>query len=175
MSIDPSLRNTGIVWGNINGNDELVDLKYILVTTKPDPSKSIRKSSDLVSRCSEIYQRVNNILQEVDPSVTFIETPSGSQNYSSALSYAISCYTAAILSPPPIELTPTEVKVRTVKDKTASKLKMIDYVHEKYPYLLKLRKGIPLKDMEHIADAVCAAEAGVQSSTYKQLKKFIDG
>ncbi len=174
LSLDPSLSNTAIVWGEIVNGKELVNLQYKMVVTKPETTKTVRKSSDLVRRCGEIYQMVTSSQKEINAKVSFIETPSGSQNYSSALSYAVSCYTAAILSSPPIELTPTEVKVRTVKDKAASKLKMINYVHEKYPYLLKTNnKGIPYKYMEHVADAVCVAEAGLQSSTFKQLLKFV--
>lgn len=172
VSIDPSLRNTGVVWGEITSDDELVNLQYILITTAPDSSKTIRKSSDLIKRCSEIYSRLIQIIKDVNPKITFIETPTGSQNYSSSISYAVSCYSAAIISPPPIEISPSEVKVSTVGDKTASKLKMINYVHSNYPYLLKLRKGVPTNDMEHIADAVCVAEAGLKSSTYKQLKSL---
>lgn len=172
ISIDPSLTNTGVVWGEVTSEGDLIDLEYELIETIPNKSKTIRKSSDLIQRCSFIFKNINRILEKVCPKVSFIETPSGSQNYSSAISYAVSCYSAAIISPPPIEITPTEVKVSTVGDKAASKLKMINYVNSKYPNLLKQRKGVPLAKMEHIADAVCVAEAGIKSNVFLQLKTF---
>lgn len=172
LSVDPSLANTGVIWGEIiDGKINLIG--YKLIQTEKSKDKKIRSSSDLANRCKEIYQELTSIIGYFNPAVTFAETPSGSQSYNSALSYGISCYTIGIINPPPIQVTPIEVKKATVGTKTATKKEIIDYVENKYPDFLLKKNGKVLGHMEHIADAVCIVEAGIKTNEYKQLVSIL--
>lgn len=172
ISVDPSLANTGVIWGEIiNGKINLNG--YKLIQTEKSKDKKIRSSSDLSERCRQIYQELTEIIVEFKPVITFVETPSGSQSYSSALSYGISCYTVGIINPPPIQVTPIEVKKATVGTKTATKKEIIDYVENKYPDFLLKKGGKVLNYMEHIADAVCVTEAGLKTNEFKQLMSIL--
>ena len=175
ISIDPSLANTAIVRGTIE-NNELNLKSYELIQTEKSKVKSIRSSSDLVNRCRLIHEALQKTITEYNPDVCFVETPSGSQSYSGALSYGISCYTISLCNPPAIEVTPTEVKKFTVGSKTATKKEIITYVGEKYVNFLETKKDGSFVEgrMEHVADAVCIAEAGIKTSQFKQLSKFIN-
>lgn len=179
ISIDPSLANMGIVKGSINivGGKTLIELdSYELITTKKSQVKTIRASSDTIDRCAYLHKNLTRVIEEFQPDVCFAETPSGSQSYSGALSFAISCFLISLCNPPAIQVTPTEVKKFTVGSKTASKKEIINYIGEKYPGFLKKKKdGSYLEgEMEHIADAVCIVEAGIQTNQFKQISKFIN-
>jgi Holliday junction resolvasome RuvABC endonuclease subunit len=173
LSIDPSLAHTAIVVGElVDGEINLIN--WIQIDTEKSKEKSVRSSSDLVSRCSEIYSKVQEVVNQENAKIIFVETPSGSQSYSGALSYAISCYTIATINPSPIQVTPIEVKKLTIGTKTASKVEIINYVHKKFPKFLKTDKnGNPYKNMEHVADAVCIAEAGLKTKIFNQIKSLI--
>lgn len=173
MSIDPSLAHTAIVVGELI-DEELFLIKWLQIDTEKTKEKSVRSSSDLVSRCSEIFTKVQDIVKQESPKIIFAETPSGSQSYSGALSYAISCYTIATINPQPIQVTPIEVKKLSIGSKTASKVEIINYVNKKFPNFLKTDKnGNPYKNMEHVADAVCIAEAGLKTKIFEQIKKLL--
>lgn len=173
LSIDPSLAHTAIIVGELF-KEKIHLIKWIQIDTEKTKEKSVRSSSDLVSRCSEIYHKLQKIVDFEKPRVVFAETPSGAQNYNSALSFAISCYTIATIRPAPIQVTPIEVKKLTIGKKTASKAEIINYVNNKFPNFLKVDKnGKPYKNMEHVADAVCIAEAGLKTKIFSQIKSLI--
>jgi len=177
MSFDPSLRNTGVVWGYIE-EDRLIPQECDLIITSPSKGKKVRKSSDLIRRSKEINTKIQHLLAAVNPKITFIETPSGSQNASSARSYAISCYTAALIEPAPIQVTPQELKKKAFGVLSVPKAKIIKYVHEKYPDLelpthtKNNEQVISTTKAEHICDAVVAAEVGMRTYHYNQIREF---
>lgn len=175
ISIDPSLANLGIVRGVIkDGAITLVD--YKLTQTEKTKVKSMRASSDLVNRCRQLNEAVLEAITSFSPDICFVETPSGSQSYSGALSYGISCFIISLCNPPAIEVSPIEVKKLTVGSKTATKKEIINYIGEKYPGFLETKKDGSFVEgrMEHIADAVCIAEAGMKTTQFKQLSKFFN-
>lgn len=173
VSVDPSLAHTALVFGVIK-NDNLILEKYHQIDTEKSKEKTIRSSSDLVERCRTIFTNSQDWIKGFKPDVVLVEVPSGAQSYSGALSFAVTCYTIATILPTPIQVTPTEVKKLTVGTKTASKQEIINYVHKKYPGFLKTDKnGNPYKNMEHVADAVCIAEAGLKTSQFLQIKNLL--
>lgn len=177
LSIDPSLRNTALVWGEIKGDDDITISGYELIQTTKSKNKQIRASSDLIERSRTVLRGVQEIVSEINPHICFAETPSGSQNASGAKSYAISCMIIAALNPPAIEITPIELKVKTVGKKTASKDEIIKWVDERFPGVLEVKRNgeINKGKMEHVADAICATIAGMNTTQFKQLISFNKG
>lgn len=175
ISIDPSLRNTAVVWGTIE-NDVLVPTDYKIAITQKNSDKKVRASSDLIARCRTLITEVSSIVNAFNPQIIFVETPSGSQSYHSAVSYAVSCALIASIIQPAIEITPIEVKKGTVGKKTASKEEMIEWAISTYPdFPFELKGGKPVKSrVEHVADAIAVAHVGIKNSQYIQLKKFYD-
>jgi Holliday junction resolvasome RuvABC endonuclease subunit len=130
-----------------------------LITTEKSKVKSVRASSDTVSRVKIIFAGVNMfvdiIKKRYDGYVVLIvaETPSGSQSASGMKNYGIAC--ALIASLNAYEVTPIEVKKHSVGSKTASKRDMINWAAHKHPEVdWPMRGGNIQNKAEHIADAV---------------------
>ena len=174
LAIDSSLANTGVAWGEYNKGVFSVQ-GVDMVSTEKTKNKSVRASSDTIERCSQTLSFLRKHLNVIEPDVIFVETPSGSQNSSAAKSYGIVCMLIATLSPSPIQVTPIEVKQATVGKKTASKQEMIDWSYSKHPDAdgWQLRKGEPLKKMEHVSDAIAIAYAGIETDEFKRIESFI--
>lgn len=174
ISIDPSLTNTAIVFGQIE-DDKLIPENHVLLQTQPTKNKQVRASSDLVNRSRFLLNGLIGNIKEFQPDIIFAETPSGSQSFRGGLSYAISCALIASCDPAAIEVTPMEVKKVLGKGKI-SKKQIINYVAEKYPnFHLPIKRGgaILEGEAEHIADAIVAAEAGIKTTQYLQIKNLL--
>jgi len=176
MSLDPSLTNTAVVWGELDiKTDTLYPKEYELINTTKSKLKSIRSSSDLIRRCRTINEKLQELIIAYEPKIVFVETPSGSQNYSSAISYAVSCYLIGTIDPAPIEVTPLEVKMYSVGKGTASKKEIMLYCENKFPdfpYDKKKDGSFVEAKMEHVCDSIAASVAGLKSKEYSQLKKL---
>jgi hypothetical protein len=160
LSVDPSLRNTAIVCGEII-NNEIISFSYTVITTIKS-NKKINQAEDLVNRCRELLYGVDFYIHNFKPDYCFGEFPSGSQNAAGMKSYGISC---AILSRLPVftGVTPMDVK-KIVGTGVISKDAIIKYVDKKYSFakLEKNKNGDIIKErMEHVCDAVVIAEAGI--------------
>lgn len=170
ISIDPSLRNTGIVYGVINEDFSITPKEFKLFTTKKDSTKKVRASSDLIRRVKYLHTNIIDTITKYSPQVIFAETPSGSKSSNAMKSYGISCALIAIIEPAPIQVTPQEVKKQVLGKISGTKEEIISYVSEKYPdFNLPKAKT----RAEHIADAVCIAESGITTNQFEQIKKFI--
>lgn len=174
ISIDPSLRNTALVYGHIVDGRIKLEGSAIINTIK-NQNKQVRASSDLVERSRSLINGVRNYVAIHKPDICFGETPSGAQSFSSAISYAISCAIIAMVEPSPIEVSPQEVKNITGL-KNPSKKEIIDLVESKYPNFLPRKKSgeILLSEAEHIADAIIVVEAGLKTKQYLQIKTLIE-
>ena len=171
IAIDPSLCNTAIVYGVIK-KGKLVPKGWKIITTVKSTIKSIRVSSDLVNRCTVINNELNSFIKEFKPKVCFAETPSGSKSHNAAISYGVSCFTIALMNPPAIQLTPVEVKKRTVGKNTATKNEMMSWADTNYPdfpYERNKQGALIKARMEHVCDAIAIADAGLQTDQFKQL------
>ena len=175
ISIDPSLSNLGIVRGEIIKDNLILD-SHTLVSTEKSKNKTIRVSSDVIQRIQFLQNALRVSIEDYKPQVIFAETPSGSQSANGMLSYGISCGLIAMCNPPAIQVTPIEVKKLTVGSKTASKKDVIEYVNNKYQGFLETKRDGSVVEtrMEHIADAVCIAEAGMKTDQYKQIKSYLN-
>jgi Holliday junction resolvasome RuvABC endonuclease subunit len=173
ISIDSSLANTGVAIGVIENNYVNI-LSIELHSTEKAKAKTIRASSDTITRCKSNYLFLKTIIAHEKPDVIFVETPSGSQNASGMKSYGATCQLLATLTPAPIEVTPIEVKVRSIGKKTASKKEMIDWAYNLYPSLnWSYHAGKLQQANEHMADAIATAYAGIKSNDFERIKNLI--
>ena len=170
VSIDPSLRNTALVYSELtDGVVKVID--SVTIETEKSKQKQVRASSDLIQRCDVLHRHVNKFLEKHSPEIIFVETPSGSQSASGMKNYGVSCYLIATLTPRAIEVTPTEVKKATVGTKTASKHEMIAWAFDKHPEApWTLRNDFPLAKQEHMADAIAIIYAGMITPAFDWIK-----
>lgn len=173
ISIDSSLANTGVAVGTIDSHGIHVD-KILLHETSKAKNKQVRASSDTIHRCKETHLFLQKIIEMEKPKVIFVETPSGSQSASGMKSYGATCQLIAVLRPDPIQVTPTEVKVASVGNKSASKRAIIDWAYGLYPDLeWVFNKGILQNKMEHVADAIAIVYAGVKTPDFIRLQQLV--
>ena len=174
IAIDSSLCNTGVVYGTIDENNNIHVTGMHLCETLKTKNKQIRASSDTIVRCRETYRFVHNIINAIKPDVVFVETPSGSQQASGMKSYGVTCALIASINPDPIEVTPIEVKVAFMGNKTASKESIIEKASKLYPSLpWQYHAGKLQAKNEHCADAIAIVHAGIKTSDFKRLQNIL--
>lgn len=166
IGVDPSLRNMGIATGrlNIETFEWEVDLVQLHKTEK-SKIKTVRKSSDDYDRCRILYEALSSAEKKAD--LAFVEMPIGSQSADAMKSYGACIMAIASLNIPVIQVTPTQVKVRAVNDKNATKEEMIQWAYSQFPNINWLRSGKRLiAANEHLADACAAINAGLSEDDF---------
>ncbi len=171
LSIDSSLANTGIALGDVDPQGNIAIPMIDLTVTKKSTSRQVRASSDTIARGRQTHKFISDYITNHNPALIFVETPSGSQNSSAMKSYGMTCQLIAGLFPPPIEVTPTEVKLASVGSKTASKSDMIEWAMNLYPNLpwFLHNDGTPVAKNEHMADAIAIAHAAILTPEYLRI------
>lgn len=177
VSLDPSMSNTGVVWGYIDTDSSPVEIVCVgstTITTKKSSSKQIRASSDTVARFREQYIGIKEIIVRLSPQVVFAETPSGSQSANGMKSYGGTCAILGALDPEPIQVTPQEVKMCSIGSLKASKRDIIDWAFSKYPDLeWSVIKGRVANTNEHVADSIAVVYAGVKTTQFNMLTSLL--
>lgn len=161
ISVDPSLSNTAIVWGEIK-DGKIVPENWVVVASKKSSAK-IPVMQDRLNRIKDIFAAIDEVLLLVKPDVCFGEFPSGSQSSSASVSLGISLAILAKL-PNLIAVTPMDVK-KVVGKGIVSKDDVMDYCVLNYPNFQfeKKKDGTLVKArMEHVADAIVIFEAGLK-------------
>lgn len=176
IGVDPSLRRTGLAkgWLNLKTLEWAVDEVELVKTTK-STSKTIRKSLDDYDRSRILYEAVRKGEKRV--TIAFAEMPIGSKSADAMKSYGACIMLTACIEAPLIQVTPREVKVEAVGSSTATKEEMIEWAVAKFPTINWLRARGParriLNDNEHLADAVGAINAGMNSPDFLALVKML--
>lgn len=173
---DPSLRHWGIACGMYFPDSGAIEIKHIEVVEPALPkTKQIKVCSKDLMAATALSNRVwdiSNVAQAI-----FAEIPVGSQSARGGVGNGVVYGILGMLQAqqfPIHELSPTEVKLAAVGSKTASKQDMIDWAVALYPELdwpTQTQKGVTriVGKAEHIADAIAAIHAGVQTQAFKQL------
>lgn len=178
IGVDPALRNFGFAVATVDvENDKIISIDDLkLVKTEDDAGKKVRRNSDDLRRARE---HVKALQMFSDPkngtALAFVEVPVGSQSARAMASYGVCIGVLASCKCGMVEVTPTEVKVRATGQKTATKNEMIDWATELYPdapWLTRTSKGekVLKNENEHLADAVGAINAGLQTQQWAQIK-----
>ena len=161
VSIDPSLSNTAIVWGKIV-DGVIIPISWKVVSSTKS-SKKMSVMEDRLNRIKDIFNAVDNVLDGINPDITFGEYPSGSQSSSASVSLGISLSILAKL-PNLTAVTPMDVK-KVVGKGVVSKDDVMDYCVLNFPDFPFERKkdGTLVKArMEHVADSIAIALAGLK-------------
>lgn len=177
--LDGSLRNFGIALMSLD--TDTLDLQVqdlTLITTEKGTAKTVRKSSDNLSRASILSAGIEAALKSSRAASAFLEVPSGGQSYDAVLGFGIVIGLYAGLRVPVMEVSPAETKLAAVGTKTASKEEMIEWATTKYPtapWLMTKRGGVmvPTKANEHLADAVAIVHAGILTPAFQQTLSML--
>lgn len=174
VGFDPALNNFGIARAVIDLDDRptISRIEYIkLVQTDNEAGKVVRKNSDDLRRAQALYGGM--LLACTGCAVAIAEIPTGTQSARGAMSNGIALGVLSGCPLPLIEVQASEVKLAAVGHKYAAKEEMIEWAMAKYPdaqWLMRTLKGkrVPIKDNEHMADAIAVIEAGIQTAQFKQ-------
>lgn len=174
VGFDPSTSNWGIVEAQINVNTLEVTVKNLILSkTKSETKKGVIKQSDDLRRAKEVMASMNEACDGkvfAISEIPFMNPGSyASANFNSGLVTGV----LASCPIPLIQVSPQEVKMAAVGHRQAAKEEMIEWAMNKHPdanWLMRKLKGklYPTKDNEHLADALAAIYAGMQTEQFKQ-------
>lgn len=177
--MDPSLTHWGLASMMLDlttGTPTIPTLR--LIEPKELEGKQIRVNSNDLHKAEQLAQAVFE--ETEDSKVIFVEVPVGSQSARAMASYGICIGILGSLRAKGkqiIQVTATEAKVALTGNRNATKQDMIDSAYNAYTeanWDLD-RKGIPKKKSEHVADAIAAIHAGVNTIPFKQLMQLLEG
>lgn len=181
VGFDPSLRNWGIAKGSYNLETGQLILPFVDVTQPILPTgKQVRQNSLDLESAQQLYAAALNYAK--DAQAIFVEVPVGSQSARAMASYGLCVGVLGALRAsgiPFFEVTPTEVKVIATGKKTATKQDMIGWATTRHPeacwpmYKQHGQSIVSEAKAEHMADAIGAIYAGLQSNPFKQMLPFL--
>ena len=178
---DPSLRNWGLAIGTycVETGQLRID-KLKLTTTILPTGKQVRQNSLDLESAFQLYKGAAAAAEGAQ--AVFVEVPVGSQSARAMASYGVCVGVLGALRAngvPFFEVTPTEVKMASVGNKTATKLEMIEWAMAKHPeanwptYVRNGQRLVSEAQAEHQADAVAAIYAGILTNAFQQLLPFL--
>ena len=178
LGLDPAVKNFGIVRGSINLDDLRVVITCTrLIQTEKAAGKTVRKSSDDLRRAREIAFFLSEEIEVYGVRFIISEIPSGAQSARAAFLLGAALGLVASVRVPIIQVNPIQTKMVSVGRKDATKQEIIAWAAERHPHLPWLlydrdtknhKKGDLHDDNEHVADAIAATYAGVQTDEFKQ-------
>ena len=176
VGFDPSLRNWGVACGTLDTDSMQLSIKTVAVIQPVLPTgKQVRQNSHDLEAAFQLAKEAKVYAEQAQ--VIFVEVPVGSQSARAMASYGICVGVLGALRAtgiPFFEVTPTEVKMATVGKKTASKAEMIEWATTEQPqatwpyYMEKGQQLLSQAKAEHMADAIGAIVAGLQTNPFKQ-------
>jgi hypothetical protein len=183
VGLDPSLSNFGVAQATIDLDTMAVTITNLrLISTEVEKDKKVRKQVRQNSQDLDRAQILHKGLQEVCDGhwLAIAEVPVGSQSARAMASYGVCIGVLASCPLPLIQVTPGEVKMAGAGVKTATKDEMIEWAMKKHPDAnwLTMRRGgvmVPIGKNEHLADAVAAIYAGIETDQFQQMIAMIKG
>ncbi|UUZ75425.1 hypothetical protein LP414_27300 [Polaromonas sp. P1(28)-13] len=198
VGLDPSLKNLGIANVELNLDDMTLRVRSLtLVHTEPEKDKKtrkqVRKNSEDLDRAQLLHK---GLIEGVkDAWLAVAEMPVGSQSSRAMASYGVCIGVLAACPIPMIQVTATEVKKAGAGHANATKEEMIQWAVQKYPDAPWIRhtrssegrpdknghlvgafkKGDPQACNEHLADALAAIEAGIETDQFQQIIAIMKG
>lgn len=181
IGVDPSLRNFGIVSAELDIQTmkfKITDMNLVESEDNAKKQKTVRKNSDDLRRARLLHHGFVEACQ--DASFAFVEVPVGSQSARAMASYGICIGVLSACPVAMIQVTPSEVKHAMTGIKTATKDEMIEAAVNAHPYakwMTRKSKGetVLMNDNEHLADAVGAIQAGLNTDEFKAAVAMMKG
>ena len=176
VGFDPSLRNWGIAESFLDLQTGFLDTPILsLVQPKDMEGKQVRQNSSDIFLAEQLARTVFEVAKKAK--VIFVEVPVGSQSARAMASYGICLgIIGAIkaLGIPFIEVTAFESKQCFTGNRLATKEDMIARAVELYPNAnFPRHKGAITSNAEHVADAIAAIHAGVQTPVFQNLMRLL--
>lgn len=177
VGFDPSLRNWGLAKGTYCLDDARIHINELAVTQPALPTgKQVRQNSKDLVAGQQLAEAAMAFAK--DAQAVFVEVPVGSQSSRAMASYGICVGVLGALRAfgiPFFEVTPLEVKMISVGSRTATKEQMISWGVHHHPgdmWPTKMEGGVKTivaSKAEHMADAIAAIYAGLETSEFKQM------
>jgi Holliday junction resolvasome RuvABC endonuclease subunit len=173
IGMDPSLSNWGIAYAALDMQTlefKVDDLE--LIQTEPEKDKKlkkvVRKNSEDLERAILLQRGMAKACERAV--IAFAEVPVGSQSSRAMASYGVCVGVLAACSIPLVQVTPNEVKIAACGSRTATKHEMIEWAvtHQASAPWLR-RSGRMVDKNEHLADAVAAIKAGIETDDFQRL------
>jgi Holliday junction resolvasome RuvABC endonuclease subunit len=172
---DPSLTSWGIAEGELDLETGCLDASCLLVMEPiKSKSKQVRQNSTDLAVSEQLAKAA--LAAGRRAKVIFVEVPVGSQSARAMASYGICVGILGALRAEGIqiiEVTATEVKLALTGNKNATKEQMIASAVALYPEadFPNVRGRITAK-AEHVADALGAIHAGVNTPVFQNLMRL---
>lgn len=179
LGMDPSLSNWGLARGlyDIDTGEIRIQRVGVVQPTLLE-GKQVRNNSKDLHRAEQLAAGIQSAYQ-FQIQATFVEVPVGSQSARAMASYGVCVGLLGGLRAqghPFYEVTPSEVKKVATGRTTATKREMIQWAYDMHPdagWPFQTKKGkttIVESKAEHMADAVAAIHAGVQTPMFQQMR-----
>lgn len=176
VGFDPSFNNWGIAQAELDLTTGFLSTPVLhIIQPEEIKAKQVRVNSKDLFRAKQLSERVLEAARAAK--AIFVEVPHGSQSARAMASYGVCVGILSTLLADGhqlIEVSASEVKLALTNKSTASKEDMITSAMELYPEanFPRYRGGVA-KSAEHVADAIGAIHAGVNTPLFKNLMKLI--
>lgn len=184
VGYDPSMRHWGIAEGILDLESGFLEhLNLSVIEPKGKTHKQVRTNSIDMTIAQELYDKV--LPTALKAKAIFVEVPVGSQSASGMKSYGMCVGVLGSLRSNGIQLievTASEVKLALSGKKQASKEQMVTAGLAHYPganwprhaYAGKtFAKGDLQASAEHMADAIGAIHAGVNTPVFQNMLRLL--
>lgn len=179
VGMDPSFSNWGIARGLLDLDTGILeDLELDLCSPEVIKTKQVRQNSIDLARTAQLAKTA--LIHGRWAKAVFVEVPVGSQSARAMASYGscvgiLGCLVAEGIQI--IEVTPLEAKQALAGKKDATKAEMIKAAMTHHPDAnWPLRGGkVVAGKAEHMADAVAAIHAGVNTPLFANIMRFLRG
>jgi Holliday junction resolvasome RuvABC endonuclease subunit len=177
VGFDPAITHWGIAAAELDlTTGFLEDLLLELVEPEKLTHKQVRQNSTDLFVAEQLAQRA--LLAARSARVVFVEVPVGSQSARAMASYGLCVGILGAIRAegiPLIEVTANEVKFALTGDKNATKKQMISQAVSLYPEAnFPRQRGRVVDKAEHVADAIGAIHAGVNTPMFQNLIRLYD-
>jgi Holliday junction resolvasome RuvABC endonuclease subunit len=175
--MDPSLTHWGLAFGELDLETGYLDvLNLKLIEPEKLTHKQVRQNS------TDLYVADQLAKPALDAARTakaiFVEVPVGSQSARAMASYGVCVGILGAIRAegiPLIEVTASETKFAFTGDKNATKKQMIAQAIALYPSAnFPQQRGRIVDKAEHVADAIAAIHAGVNTPMFQNLIRLFD-
>lgn len=177
VGMDPSLRHWGLAESHLDLTTGYLDTPRLTIIEPGDPKgKQIRQNSKDLHLAENLA--VAALAAARQAKAVFVEVPVGSQSARAMASYGICVGVLGAVRAegiPLIEVTPLEVKLAFTGKKTATKDEMIREALRLYPMAeFPKHRGKLTAKAEHVADAIAAIHAGVNTPYFQQILRIYE-
>lgn len=174
VGFDPSTSNWGICKASLDlDTSEVFVDDLILVQTESEKNKGVRKDSDDIRRAREVHAGMIEACKGA--ALAICEIPFMNPGGYAAANFNSGLVTGVLASCPIplIQVFPQDVKMLACGSRHAAKEEMIEWAMNKYPsapWLMRKLRGnmVPTAANEHLADAIAAIHAGLNTAQFKQ-------